>query len=89
MAVLPQEDRDRVYRAVMREWSRLRESCSFTKSELTAAVAATDDWIDSNAASFNNALPIPFRTGATLAQKTLLFMFVLIKRNGRNNPDED
>jgi hypothetical protein len=51
-------------------------------TEVVAAVAAMDDWIEANGAAINAALPLPFRTTATAAQKTLLFCFVALKRAG-------
>ena len=87
MAVLPDLDRDRVVRFFMR-----RSTTSLgavTKADLRAAVDATDAWIDTNAASFNSALPVAFRTGATLVQKTALFCYVAMRRAGILQVDED
>ena len=65
----------------MRYWSNLRETLgAFSKSELYDAVVATDQWIESAQASYNSALPEPFGTEATLAQKTLLFCCVAAMR---------
>lgn len=86
MAALPEQDRERIWRWFMR---RNTENCGFTKDQLKAAVDATDTWIDSNAASFNSALPAPFRTGASLTQKTLLFCFVAMRRAGLLRVEED
>jgi hypothetical protein len=61
----------------------------FSKGELLEAVGAVDDWIDDNQASFNQALPTPFRTGATTVQKAWLFAFVLMRRIGRLRAEED
>ena len=47
-----------------------------------AAADATNTWIDDNQASFNAALPEPFKSTATLEQKTLLFCYVAMKRAG-------
>jgi len=60
-----------------------------TKTDITAAVAATDDWIDTNQASFNTALPVNFRTNANLATKTFLFCYVAMRRAGRLRAEED
>ncbi|MGW7087538.1 hypothetical protein ACWGH2_29135 [Streptomyces sp. NPDC054871] len=60
-----------------------------TKPDLAAAVAATDDWIDANQASFNSALPQPFRSAASLPVKTLLFCFVAMRRANRLRAEED
>jgi hypothetical protein len=53
-----------------------------TKAQLRAAIDATDAWIDSNAASFNSALPTAARNALTARQKAALFMFVASRRFG-------
>lgn len=64
--------------------------CSgITKTDLAAAVAATDDWIEANQASFNTALPQPFRSTAGLPLKTLLFCYVAMRRAGKLRAQED
>lgn len=86
MAALPDLDRNRVWRWFMR---RNTESCAFTKTDLRAAVDATDTWLDSNATSFNQALPLAFRTAASLTQKTLLLCYVAMRRAGILKVEED
>lgn len=86
MALLPDLDRNRIWRWFMRKNS---EGCNFTKGDLRAAVDATDSWIDSNATSFNTALPAAFRTQASLTQKTLLFCYVAMRRAGILKVEED
>ncbi len=49
---------------------------------IKAAVDAADDWCDTNAAAFNTALPTTFKNTATLAQKSLLLAYVVMKRGG-------
>lgn len=65
-------------------WSSLvserREAFPLTKAQLDAAITATDDWIESNAASYNTALPVAARTNLTAGQKAELFMRVALKR---------
>lgn len=80
MATLSTEDRRRIWRGLMRQWSRLREEMALGKVELQAAVNATDTWIDGNQASYNAALPEAARTKLTAAQKTLLFCIVAAMR---------
>ena len=53
-----------------------QELPNMSSGDVDAAVAAADVWQDDNAASYNSALPEAFRTNATAAQKTLLFMAV-------------
>lgn len=53
---------------------------TMTKQDLIAAAAAADQWATDNAASYNAALPAPFRTTATAAQKAALLSFVAHRR---------
>lgn len=81
MAVLPDADRARIARAVMRgAVLQIPGIPNVTKPDLRAAINATDDWIDSNQAAFNTALPTAFKNNATTAQKTLLFCAVALMR---------
>lgn len=86
MALLDATNRARTVAQWMRENT---EISSFNKAELTAALAATDAWIDGNQSSFNTALPVAFRNSASLTQKTLLFCFVAMRRAGRLKAQED
>jgi hypothetical protein len=79
MAVLSDADRQRIWRGVLRS-ALFGAVPNNLKTDLRAAVDATDAWIDSNASSYNVALPQPFRNNATAAQKTLLFCFVALMR---------
>ena len=80
MAELSTEDRLRIWRGLMRYWSNTREAVALTKVELQAAVVATDEWIDENAASYVSSLPAAAQSGLTTAQKTLLFCVVALAR---------
>lgn len=80
MAVLSTTDRQRVWRGLMRLLGGRAEPVNFAKDDLLAAISATDDWIDANAAAFNTALPLAFRTSATAVQKTILFCAVALAR---------
>ena len=62
--------------------SERRDAFNLTKPQLDAAIAAIDDWIEANAASFNAALPLPARTDLTAAQKVELFFLVARRRFG-------
>ena len=62
--------------------SERRDAFNLTKPQLDAAIAAIDDWIEANAASFNAALPLPARTALTAAQKAELFFLVARRRFG-------
>lgn len=80
-------NRLRTFAQAMREWPG--SLTGITKPDLKAAVDATDDWIESNQTSFNTALPQPFRSNATLLQKTFLFCFVAMRRASRLRAEED
>lgn len=56
---------------------------SVKKTDLRAAVNAADDWCDANQASFVAALPEPFKTASTAAQKRLLLIYVIAARDGK------
>ena len=83
MAALPQDDRLKIWRGIMRYGSKpdTRQIWDgMTKTDLQAAVNAADDWADANAASFNSALPAAFRTNANNGQKALLLALVVLAR---------
>lgn len=88
MAVLSDTDRARTLIGLMRE-QQSAAAGNWSKAELRAAVDATDSWIDSNAASFVAALPQPFRGQSNAAQKTLLFVYVALRRAGLGRIAED
>lgn len=78
MPVLDATNRFRVLARLMRDlgWP------GFSKPDLVAAVAAVDDWAEANAASYNSALPQPFRGTATAAQKAILLAYVCMRKAG-------
>jgi len=80
MAELSTADRLRIWRGLMRLWSAEWSEMGLSKSDLQAAVSATDTWIDSAQSSYNSALPSAAQSGLTAAQKTLLFCAVALAR---------
>ncbi len=80
MAVLDANDRARIWRGLMRYWSNLRETVHLSSPDILAAVVAGDVWLEDNAASFNNALPVAARTGLTTGQKALLLCGLVLMR---------
>jgi hypothetical protein len=87
MAVLDATNRLRLGNEWMRR--QVETLAGVTKTDLRAAVDATDAWIDSNQAAFNAALPTAFKNNASLAQKTLLFCYVAMRRAGILHAEED
>jgi hypothetical protein len=83
MAVLTNEDRIKVWTDIMRQEpinAHLDAAVSgFLKTDLKAAVDAIDDWVNTNAVSFNNAIPQPVRGILTTNQKTAMLMYVLAR----------
>jgi ABC-type Fe2+-enterobactin transport system substrate-binding protein len=82
MAVLSAAERARVARWFQRDPNL--GSCTFTKPDLIAAAASADDWAEANAAEYNGALPVAFRTASTAGQKALLLAYVIARRHGFN-----
>lgn len=87
MAVLSDADRARVWRGLMRYWSRVSRACPISKADGRAAVDATDVWIDGHAGNtsldlvgYNGALPQAARDNLTVLAKTELFVAVASMR---------
>lgn len=87
MAVLDATNRLRTF------WQFMRVNSfalgAVTKTDLKAALDATDDWIEANQTAFNTALPQPFRGAANTQAKTLLFCYVAMRRAGLLRAEED
>lgn len=86
MALLDATARARTVAQWMRENTA---ACGFTKTDLHAAVAAADQWVEDNTTSYNQALPLPFRSSATAEQKAWVLAYVLWRRIGRLRAQED
>lgn len=88
MALMTAEERRRVWAYIMRLGAGATvPNC--VKADIREAVDATDAWIDTNAASYNTALPVLFRNNATVVQKTLLLCYVAMRRAGVLRVEED
>ncbi len=85
MATLSSTDIDRIKRGLSRWWSNLREQHgAFTRTDLRAAIVAADAWVDANTTTYNLALPAIFRGAATVSQKSLLLVAVILMRFNLN-----
>ena len=80
MAVLSDADRVVVFRRIMERLSHSRVPISITKADLRAAVNAVDDWINTNAAAYNTAIPQPARGALTASQKAELLSAVALRK---------
>lgn len=81
MAVLSNTDRIAVWEQWMRE-NKEAITGALTKAQLRAAVDAIDDFLNTNAATLNSAIPTPARTVLSAAQKAALLNFVVFRRWG-------
>lgn len=80
MAVLSDIDRADLFAEINRDRTAI-DGMSITKAELRAALNAADDWANTNAASYNAALPQPARGQMSATQKAALLMYVIRKRH--------
>lgn len=80
MTVLTSLQRAELAGNIMSALSAAREPCPVLKADVHAAIDAADTWANSNAAAYNTALPLPFRTAATADQKSRLLELVIIAR---------
>jgi hypothetical protein len=76
--MLTEEQRRQVWQRIMQE--NTEPFGTLTKQDLRAAVDAVDDWIEANAASYNQAIPQPARGQLTARQKSQLLMLVVTRR---------
>lgn len=79
---LTTEQRVRLRQQLAEEISAARLPFNLTRAQFDAAIAAVDDWIESNAAGFNAAIPQPVRSALTAAQKPELLYRVARARFG-------
>lgn len=63
----------KIRKAASQVWEPLP---NMSKSDITDAVEAVDEWLDLAASNYNSALPTAFRTNATAAQKALMLTTV-------------
>lgn len=83
MATLSENSREQISVIIQSEISSESLSVgSMTSSDIRAAVDATDDWQNSNAASFNTALPSAAQFNLSPTLKNRLFNLVAKNRWG-------
>ena len=80
MAVLSDADRAEACVELNREVSADQQSCPVVKADLRAAFNAADVFAQDNAASYNSALPLPFRTAASASLKARVLAKAIYKR---------
>lgn len=79
MAVLTEPQRAAAMAELMREISS-SGTVTITKAALRAALNAADVWADSNASSYNTAIPQPARNALTSRQKAHILALVIMAR---------
>lgn len=95
MADMSVEDRTKIYRGLMRRWSKEGVPCGFLKTQLysplanTGAVANIDSWVDTHQGTaapdnvgMNGALTVQMRTALSAEQKSDLLIAVVAMRRG-------
>lgn len=80
MAVLADGDRAALWAEFMQLASNNRDALPLTKADLRAAVNGLDDFLNTNAAAINSAIPQPARAALSTAQKALLLQYVVARR---------
>lgn len=81
MAVLSDADRAEVTQEFM---AQATGPITCLKADIRPCVNALDDYYNANAATINQALPLPGRTALTLADKALMDTLVKNKRYIKN-----
>lgn len=66
--------------ALQQQGGQAQAPCPFSVADLVAAVQAIDAWCTSAQAAFMAALPEPFKTTSTAAQKAALLAYVVMRR---------
>lgn len=79
---LTQQQKNEVWAQYMHDLSAANIASALLKQDMKDAVANIDAWVESNQASFNAALPVPYRNGASAADKARLLALVVMKRFG-------
>ncbi len=83
MAILTRQERKNIGSPWIRKvYQEAAKAADLSFTEIEAAIQDTEDWIDANQASFVAALPEPFKSKTNGAEKTLLFVYVTMKRAG-------
>ena len=80
MAVLTDSERAAIVAAYGRELSEARTPFNLSRPDLRAAINALDDFLNTNVAAINNAIPLPARTVLTPSQKARLLTLVIERR---------
>lgn len=82
MSTLSDADRNIASVRLQKYLSSIRESLgSVTRADIKAAIDGLDNYIDTNGAGINSAIPQPARAQLSTRQKALLLAYVCIRRS--------
>lgn len=83
MAILTRQEKKKICSPWIREaFVKARKTADMNFDDLGAAAQAAEDWVTTNQASFVAALPEPFKGLTNATEKTLLLVYVAMKRVG-------
>ena len=83
MAVLTRQEKKKIASPWVRKvFEEARKTGNLSLSDLEPAIQDTEDWIRANQVSYLAALPEPFKSKTNGPEKTLLFVYVAMKRAG-------
>ncbi len=83
MAVLTRAERKKIASPWVRKIiTELDQSKNLSLSDLEPAIQYTEDWIETNQASYVAGLPQPFKANTDADAKILLFIYTAMKRGG-------
>lgn len=82
---LTTNQKSKVRQSLHRAYSASGMPMPWTKAQADAAITAADDWIDSQAAEYNAALPAAFRNSASSNDKTVLLLTVVMAQRLTQN----
>ena len=83
MAALTRQERKNIASPWVRKvYQEAQKAADLTFSDLEPAIQATEDWIQANQGNFLAVLPQQFKSKTNGVEKTLLFVYVVMKRAG-------
>lgn len=80
MALTGQQARETAVQMVREDPGQTLGRTALTKADLVAALNAVDSWCTTNQASYLAALPEPFKSNSTAAQKAAALSYVALRR---------
>jgi len=83
MALLTRQEKKKIASPwVQKVFVDAKKTANLNLDDLDLVTQAAEDWVETNQASFVAALPEPFKTNTNAAEKTLMLVYVVMKRAG-------